>query len=236
MARTLLDAVEEDMEEEREMLREPLKLNIYDLTCMNEYMYWVGLGVYHSAVEAYGTEYSYGAHDYTTSGVFEVEPRQCPGFKFRKSLILGTVWMGAEKFREFVEEMACEYTGESYHLLNKNCNHFCDDVCMRLVNVHIPGWINRLAKIGSLCSCFIPVAIQNDALHSFEYEAYQNDAERTHEEFGHLANSLAMVAPKKKHFVSFTSYLCCSKNEVFLRDWKVKKFSKKLSRERLREL
>ena len=38
----------------------------------------------------YGVEYAFGAHDYSTSGVFEVEPRQCPGFKFRKSIFMGT--------------------------------------------------------------------------------------------------------------------------------------------------
>ena len=99
---------------------------------------------------AYGTEYAYGAHDYPTSGVFEVEPTRCPGFRYRKSLTMGTVWMGPEKFREFIEEIVCEYTGDSYHLIYKNCNHFCDDVCIRLVRSSLPNWINRLAKLGKV--------------------------------------------------------------------------------------
>lgn len=236
MARTLLVAMEEDMEEERAMIREPLKLNIYDLTYMNKFMYWVGLGVYHSAIEAYGTEYAYGAHDYPTSGVFEVEPRHCPGFKFRNSLTIGTVWMGPEKFREFVEEIACEYTGDSYHLLFKNCNHFCGDVCMRLVSVRIPRWVNRLANIGSLCSCFFPDAFQDDGIHPFDYETYKDDAKHNQENFEHLANPFAMVAPKKKHLVSFPALLYFSKNKNLLGDWQVHSFSKNLSRERLKEL
>ena len=97
---------------------------------------------------AYGVEYAYGAHDYPASGVFEVEPQQCPGFKFRKSMTLGTVWMGPKQFRDFMEEISYEYFGDSYHLLYKNCNHFCEDVCKRLLDAPLPGWINRLAKIG----------------------------------------------------------------------------------------
>lgn len=233
MVQTLFDAMEEDTT----IIGEPLKLNVYDLTHMNGYMYWVGLGVYHSAVEAYGTEYAYGAHDYPTSGVFEVEPRQCPGFKFRKSLKLGTVWMGPEKFREFVEEIACEYTGDSYHLLFKNCNHFCDDISMRLAGLPLPGWINRLARIGSLCSCFLPDALQAEGLNVLDYEEYDNDSKCSQSTYRRLAGTLAMVAPKRKHLISSSAFLRSSfKDGIFRRDWKDHNFSRNLSRERLGEL
>ena len=31
--------------------RTPLYLNVYDLTPVNEYLYWFGLGIFHSGVE-----------------------------------------------------------------------------------------------------------------------------------------------------------------------------------------
>ncbi|KVI06573.1 protein of unknown function DUF862, eukaryotic [Cynara cardunculus var. scolymus] len=68
----------------------PVYLNVYDLTPMNGYAYWAGFGIFHSGVEVHGVEYAFGAHDYPSSGVFEVEPRQCPGFKFRRSILIGT--------------------------------------------------------------------------------------------------------------------------------------------------
>ncbi|MCO5574681.1 hypothetical protein L7F22_028471 [Adiantum nelumboides] len=223
------------MEEERAMIREPLKLNIYDLTYINEYMYWVGLGIYHSAIEAYGSEYAYGAHDYPSSGVFEVEPRHCPGFRFRKSLILGTLWMSPEKFRQFVEDITSEYTGDSYNLLLKNCNHFCEDVCMRLVNVHIPGWVNRLARIGSVFSCCIPRSVQDDGIHTLDYDAYKNDKELIPADIGRLASSLAIVPSRRKHLVSIYTLLRDSNIRIFLRDWKLHDVSKNLSIKRLKE-
>lgn len=51
--------------------------------------------------------------------------------------------------REFIEGLACDYYGDTYHLISKNCNHFTDDVSTKLVGRRIPGWVNRLAKLGA---------------------------------------------------------------------------------------
>lgn len=96
----------------------------------------------------HGVEYAFGAHDYPTSGVFEVEPRQCPGFKFRKSIFIGTTCLDPAQVREFMEHHAASYNGDTYHLIVKNCNHFCKDICYKLTGKSIPKWVNRLAKLG----------------------------------------------------------------------------------------
>ncbi|XP_043718442.1 deSI-like protein At4g17486 isoform X7 [Telopea speciosissima] len=127
--------------------RVQLYLNVYDLTPINNYLYWFGLGIYHSGIEVHGMEYAFGAHEYPTSGVFEVEPRCCPGFVFRRSVLLGSTDMSRSEFRLFMEHFAGKYHGDSYHLIAKNCNHFTDDVCMRLTGKPIPGWVNRLARL-----------------------------------------------------------------------------------------
>ncbi|KAF3787071.1 DeSI-like protein [Nymphaea thermarum] len=156
--------------------RSHLYLNIYDLTPINNYLYWFGLGVFHSGIEAYGKEYGYGAHDYPTSGVFEVEPKNCPGFIYRRSIWLGTTDMSKSEFKLFIEHLAGKYRGDTYHLIVKNCNHFSDDVCMRLTGKPIPGWVNRLAKLGSLCNCLLPESIQVTAVrHLPDDQEYSDD-------------------------------------------------------------
>lgn len=100
----------------------------------------------------HGVEYAFGAHDYPTSGVFEVEPRQCPGFKFRRSILIGTTCLDPHEVREFMEQCSSSYYGDTYHLIVKNCNHFCRDVCHQLTGKSIPKWVNRLAKIGTFLS------------------------------------------------------------------------------------
>lgn len=73
----------------RKRAAEPVFLNVYDLHPGNDYLYSVGLGAYHSGVEVYGVEYSFGSG----GGVFPGEPRNAPGAKFRESIRLGEVSM-----------------------------------------------------------------------------------------------------------------------------------------------
>ncbi|RRT59498.1 hypothetical protein B296_00027757 [Ensete ventricosum] len=147
--------------------RTHIYLNVYDLTPVNNYLYWFGLGVFHSGIEAkkmcsvnmlsrehllslvvHGMEYGFGAHDYPTSGVFEVEPKSCPGFIFRRSVWLGMTDVPRSEFRLFIEDMAGKYHGDTYHLIIKNCNHFTDEVSRHMTGQPIPGWVNRLARLG----------------------------------------------------------------------------------------
>ncbi|XP_027920497.1 deSI-like protein At4g17486 isoform X1 [Vigna unguiculata] len=137
-----------------------VRLNVYDLTPVNNYVYWFGFGIFHSGIEVHGKEYGFGAHDFPASGVFEVEPRKCPGFIYRCSITLGQTNMSASEFRTFIENMAAEYHGDTYHLITKNCNHFTEDLSNRLTGKQIPGWVNRLAKLGALCSCLLPESLQ----------------------------------------------------------------------------
>ncbi|KAL8527993.1 hypothetical protein ACS0TY_005708 [Phlomoides rotata] len=143
-----------------EKSRSMLYLNIYDLTPINNYLYWFGCGIFHSGIEAHGLEYGFGAHEYPTSGVFEVEPRSCPGFIFRRSVLLGSIDLSRSEFRSFMEHISSNYHGDTYNLISKNCNHFTDEVCLRLTGKSIPGWVNRLARLGSFCNCLLPESIQ----------------------------------------------------------------------------
>ncbi|XP_021764541.1 deSI-like protein At4g17486 isoform X1 [Chenopodium quinoa] len=139
-------------------------LNVYDLTPLNHYTYWFGFGIFHSGIEVHGMEYGFGAHDFPVSGVFEVEPRSCPGFIYRCSISLGRTSMSQPEFQHFVERVASEYHGDTYHLITKNCNHFTDDLSFRLTGKNIPGWINRLARTGAVCSCLLPESLQTTTI------------------------------------------------------------------------
>ena len=98
----------------------------------------------------HGVKYAFGAHDYPTSGVFEVEARQCPSFKFRKSIFMGTTSLDPIEVIEFMERRSANYNGDTYHLIAKNYNNFCDDICYKLTGNPMPKWVNRLARMGEL--------------------------------------------------------------------------------------
>ncbi|KAF5747098.1 deSI-like protein [Tripterygium wilfordii] len=167
----------------------PVYLNVYDLTPMNGYFYWAGLGIFHSGVEVHGVEYAFGAHDYPASGIFEVEPRQCPGFKFRKSIFIGTTCLDPVQIGEFMEDLSASYSGDTYHLIVKNCNHFCKDICLKLTGKPIPKWVNRLAKIGSVCNCILPEALKIEAVrHDPNGQLHDSEKRRLRSAFSCLSS------------------------------------------------
>ncbi|KAI3671496.1 hypothetical protein L1987_87234 [Smallanthus sonchifolius] len=153
----------------------PVYLNVYDLTSMNGYAYWLGLGVYHSGVQVHGVEYAFGCHDQATTGIFEGEPKQCEGFTFRKQILIGWTEMNLREVRGIMEDLAGDYKGISYNLITRNCNHFCKDVCVRLTGNSIPSWINRLARIGFLCNCIIPASISSTKVGIEDNKVYKEE-------------------------------------------------------------
>ncbi|KAH7675357.1 PPPDE peptidase domain-containing protein [Dioscorea alata] len=157
----------------------PVYLNVYDLTSMNDYIRWAGIGVFHCGVEVYGVEYAFGVHSYPTSGIFEVEPRRCPGFRFRKAIFMGMTSLNPNQVSEFMERQSLNYTGDTYHLITKNCNHFCKDICYKLTGNSIPKWVNRLARIGAICSNILPKALKVSAVRQIkDYESQEGEKQR----------------------------------------------------------
>ncbi|XVF48294.1 hypothetical protein PTKIN_Ptkin03bG0178900 [Pterospermum kingtungense] len=156
----------------------PVYLNVYDLTPINGYAYWFGLGIYHSGVQVHGVEYGFGAHEQSTTGIFEVEPRQCPGFTFRKSILIGRTDLGSKDVRAFMEKLAIEYSGNTYHLITKNCNHFCNDVCIQLTGRPIPRWVNRLARLGLLCNCVLPAGLNETKVRQVRSDGKGQEVEK----------------------------------------------------------
>ncbi|OAY25492.1 deSI-like protein At4g17486 [Manihot esculenta] len=200
----------------------PVYLNVYDLTTMNGYVYWAGVGIFHSGVEVHGVEYAFGAHDYPSSGVFEVEPRQCPGFKFRKSIFMGTTSLDPFQIREFMERQSAKYNGDAYHLIVKNCNHFSEDICYKLTGNSIPKWVNRLARIGSFCNCILPEALKATTVrHDSNLQECDNEKKRLRSGFS-CWSSISM--PQRE--VSLSSLFLHSHYKGCLPPWELKRSRK----------
>eukprot|EP01088_Endostelium_zonatum_P015295 TRINITY_DN3686_c0_g1_i1.p1 TRINITY_DN3686_c0_g1~~TRINITY_DN3686_c0_g1_i1.p1 ORF type:complete len:296 (-),score=70.01 TRINITY_DN3686_c0_g1_i1:83-970(-) len=124
-------------------------LHVYDLN-NNNWTSSFGFGAHHTGVEVFGQEYSF-AHSPSGSGVTITIPKSSvpPPAQFRESIEMGEINLTSQELRAIIENMGKdEFVGKNYHLTNKNCNHFSDALCMKLLNKHIPGWINRLANVG----------------------------------------------------------------------------------------
>jgi len=136
-------------------------LNIYDINPVNNYLHSFGLGAYHTGIQFFDTEFAFGFHSGSHSGVYESEPRESVQGKFRESICLGTTHLGVEEILDAIEELKIEYIGCSYNIFTKNCNHFSNDLSKKLTNKTIPKYLNRLAGISYYVRCFIPKCILN---------------------------------------------------------------------------
>ncbi|KAG9510938.1 Deubiquitinase DESI2, partial [Fragariocoptes setiger] len=142
--------------------RTPVRLNVYDMVSMqglNQYSSPLGFGVFHSGVEIYGSEYAYGGHNFSHTGVFEIAPRDVEvlgedSFKYRETLLIGHTDFDADDVKQIVDSLGEKFRGDKYHLLHQNCNHFTDALTKVLCGQGIPSWVNRLAYVSS-CMPFL---------------------------------------------------------------------------------
>lgn len=63
---------------------------------------------------------------------------------------------------KIISEMRNNFQGSDYHVLNRNCNTFADEFLQRLIGVPAPGYVNRMAFIGSFFSCLLPDNLNQD--------------------------------------------------------------------------
>ncbi|KAJ1257549.1 hypothetical protein BS78_10G004600 [Paspalum vaginatum] len=109
----------------------------------------IGLGgIFHTAIQVYGDEeWSFGYCERGT-GVFSCPPCKNPMYTYRESIVLGKTNCCILKVNQILRELSWEWPGQSYELLSRNCNHFCNTFCEKLEVSKLPGWINRFANAG----------------------------------------------------------------------------------------
>ncbi|EED96461.1 hypothetical protein THAPSDRAFT_1487 [Thalassiosira pseudonana CCMP1335] len=129
----------------------------------------LGMGAYHTSIDIRGFRYQFGASvgiTRTSSPQGGGETAESRRFvpsngSFRESLILGQTWLERGEINAIVQRMRDDkFTGDKYHLVNRNCNHFSETFAMALIlgnellennnnNLRLekyPAYVNRLAK------------------------------------------------------------------------------------------
>ncbi|KAI9475619.1 MAG: PPPDE putative peptidase domain-containing protein [Benjaminiella poitrasii] len=137
-------------------------VNVYDMlepNYLTQFGYYaLGIGVFHSGVEIGEKEYCFGGHDIpNVTGVFVVEPKTgIPELTLKKTFDMGTIDLTENELEDLLLKLSDEFTGPSYNLLTRNCNHFTEEFVERLTHKSIPAWINRAAKLGNMFPCVVP--------------------------------------------------------------------------------
>jgi len=147
--------------------RVPVVLNIYDMMWTNHYTTMLGMGVFHTGVEIYDTEFAYGGHPYEFSGIFEITPKAAEElgdhYKYKENIVIGFTSFTKSEVQTAVNHLGRDFKGTNYHLMNKNCNHFAGELTQLLCGRELPNWVNRLAYV-STCIPFLEKCIPKEWL------------------------------------------------------------------------
>eukprot|EP00826_Nyctotherus_ovalis_P056685 TRINITY_DN7701_c0_g1_i11.p1 TRINITY_DN7701_c0_g1~~TRINITY_DN7701_c0_g1_i11.p1 ORF type:complete len:153 (+),score=23.95 TRINITY_DN7701_c0_g1_i11:146-604(+) len=132
----------------------PVLLNIYDLSPLNRYLRFFTLGLYHSAIEIDGTEISFGGGEQPIggSGISIGEPLYKHGFVLVETRFVGVI-KSRSQADAVIRELEGTFQASQYNTVGKNCNHFTEEFCYRLVKKHIPSYVNRMARLGNMFGC-----------------------------------------------------------------------------------
>ena len=116
----------------------------------------IGFGLYHTGVAINGVEYAYGGDmNSEATGVFESIPKKAANYTYYQSYTLGTARDIIEVNR-ILHQIKSEFKANEYSLIHKNCNHFAEELCMRILGKGLPVYINRPARLGTLFSFILP--------------------------------------------------------------------------------
>lgn len=135
-----------------------VRLTVYDLRegfqAANIVMKAVGTGVYHTGVELYGKEYSYGggkdSHQGGRTGVFkQAEPRNHRVHKFKQTIEMGETSLSEHEVDEIIRALKPEWLVKEYKVLTHSCVDFSNDFCKRLGVGAVPGWVKSAAGLGA---------------------------------------------------------------------------------------
>lgn len=142
----------------------PVLLHVYSLSRssgiweINDLLRPAGLGVFHAGVEVYSAEYSFS--DVTdemvravSTGVFVCLPRKCTEHNYLESYMLYNTFFSEASVAAIVRHMSDQWPARDYHLLRRNCLHFCEEFSRRLGAGDLPDKIARLIKTFDTVTC-----------------------------------------------------------------------------------
>eukprot|EP01122_Echinamoeba_exundans_P002409 TRINITY_DN12352_c0_g1_i1.p1 TRINITY_DN12352_c0_g1~~TRINITY_DN12352_c0_g1_i1.p1 ORF type:complete len:500 (+),score=83.15 TRINITY_DN12352_c0_g1_i1:28-1500(+) len=123
---------------------EIVKLHVYDLSrgmarMMSQQLLGTYIeGIWHTGIVVYGREYYWGGN------LQQDRAGQTSYGIPTKVETLGETFLPKEVFDDWVNEVSPNYTIESYHLLDNNCNNFTNEASTFLTGNPIPAYVKNL--------------------------------------------------------------------------------------------
>ncbi len=146
--------------------RERIFLNIYHLhKCLNSScLKCCCMGVFHSGVELFGTEVSFGGSPDESTGIFLCAPMYSVSsrhfgeqFELLSSTCVGLTKMTAGHLIKLIDMISPEWPANSYNLISRNCNHFVEFFLAQIAcRNQPPSFVNRCSRLALSVKCCLP--------------------------------------------------------------------------------
>lgn len=126
---------------------EPVNIHLYDLNTTFAHMNSVTLdmmgigGALHVGVEVLGNEWSFGMQ-----GVSVTQPKQNQYYTFRQTVPMGNTLLKRKEIETVILALKRRWSGNRYDILERNCGHFCNELCEKLRVGRMPAWVTRVAE------------------------------------------------------------------------------------------
>lgn len=130
---------------------ETVYLHLYDLNDTFAHMNSVSLdllglgGALHVGVEVLGNEWSFGMQ-----GVSITTPKQNQYYTYRQTVAMGRTGLKRKEVEGAILALKRRWSGVEYDLLDRNCGHFCNELCQALGVGRMPSWVTRVAETMAL--------------------------------------------------------------------------------------
>merc|ERR1719235_2654714 len=115
---------------------------------MNRVFIQLGTGIFHCAVSAFGSEWSYGRTEDDGTGIFSTQPGGYSSHTHRETVPMGETRMTKKLFIETIKLLAPHWLGQDYDFVSRNCCHFSAELCRQLGLGPMPGWILNMSTAG----------------------------------------------------------------------------------------
>ena len=133
----------------------PIYLNIYDITCFNKILRILGVGIYHTGIQIFDTEFAFYPSNHDRTGVIEESPFSNKKIHFWRQIKLGETVLPFREIEEIISDLKIEFIASTYDAFDKNCNHFSNEFSKKLLNTEIPSYLNRISCMTRTLKCFL---------------------------------------------------------------------------------
>jgi len=159
-------------------------------------------GLFHVGVEILDTEWAYG---WTKSGTGVTcgAPRGEQQHHFRETVRLCNTKLSKCEVEGVLRRLLIEYQGKEYHMIDRNCCRFAEDLCHRLGVGAIPAWVQRMCHICEGLLKAFSVDGQHLSCSSQSIGPDTSQRRSTHQGFASTPDSVASSRNMHREILSF---------------------------------